>query len=244
MLLSVTSSKGGAGKTTLMTLLGTTIFSYFGKKVVLVDIDPQGSLSYRRKKDLEELSSTAVNSQLYQSAKENKQKWGSPFCIVERLDISREFEYIRQQLERFNQIYDLVIIDFPGSLNINENVLKIMYLLDYVFIPFYVDDNSFHSAWDFYNSLQVLKANGKVHLDAYAFFNYYTEGRGKNSGTFQKAYELFKRANIKFLENNVYYDSDLENYSSIKKIRGAQAPKSIFHWVEEIYYILFPQERR
>ena len=244
MLLSVTSSKGGAGKTTLLTLLGTTIFSYYGKKVILVDIDPQGSLSYRRKKDLELLKKLPENSSIYKSAKENHKRWGAPFCMVARLDISQDFQHIKSSLEEFEKEFDLVIVDFPGSLNINENVLKIMYLLDYVFIPFYVDDNSFYSAWDFYNSLEALRMKNKIHLTSYAFFNYYTEGKEKNAGTFQKAYKVFEDAGIRFLSHNVYYDIDLEDYSSIRKITGIQAPKSIFHWIEEIYYILFPDEKR
>jgi len=65
MIIAITSSKGGAGKTTLTSIAAASIYAKTDLKVVMVDLDPQGSLTSKRKKDTRDLTDIHVRSNLY-----------------------------------------------------------------------------------------------------------------------------------------------------------------------------------
>lgn len=235
MIISVTSSKGGAGKTTLNAILGANLFSYFEKKVAFLDIDPQQTLTRIRRKEVEELKTIGLNSKMYQTAKRNVDIMGKPYSHLESLNpVTTSFSDIKKRIEELNSVYDIVILDFPGSLNINKNTLNLIYLLDYIFVPFYPDKNSFESTYPFFRTLGMMKNDNKIKAISYAFFNKYTTGKGANAGQFARLEKFFEAQKINHLKNNVSNSISLEDYSTIVPIGNILAYK----WTEEIASIL------
>lgn len=127
MRMTVVSTKGGVGKTTVAANLGG-LFADCGKRVLLIDADVQPTLSsyYPIEREAsgglfelllsgegsEVVSSTAVpNLDLVVS---NDASGQLPNLLLHAPDGRTRLRYL---LERFDVIYDLIIIDTPGSLS-------------------------------------------------------------------------------------------------------------------------------
>jgi chromosome partitioning protein len=121
-ILAVANQKGGVGKTTFTLHLGQRAASQ-GLRVLLVDFDNQGSLSLYFK-----AVSGLVASTLFSNGGGNEQ----PFAVAERLHIIRADDALmsvdkgnndvikvpKLTLQRFENDYDLCIIDTPGALGV------------------------------------------------------------------------------------------------------------------------------
>lgn len=123
MVLSVASVKGGTGKTTIVYAL-SWIFSDEGRKVLVVDFDPQGNLTFAFH-PLEGLPSEAASSKLFQVRKP------TPFPLNEKLHLLwadghlysyeargsvSEMKAPSQSLASLRSSYDLILLDTPTSL--------------------------------------------------------------------------------------------------------------------------------
>ena len=51
MIAAITSSKGGAGKTTLTAIATASLYTHTDAKIVVVDLDPQASLSKKSERN-------------------------------------------------------------------------------------------------------------------------------------------------------------------------------------------------
>ena len=130
---------------------------------------------------------------------------GRPFADVEKIDLVTDFAKIKTKLRALEQMYDIVFLDFPGSLNLHKNTLALLTVLDKVFIPFYVDENSFDSTYPFARSLYDFKRAGKTKADIYVFFNKYHD-KGKNASEFNRVGDFLKDKGMNMMKHNVYED--------------------------------------
>lgn len=128
--ISLINNKGGVGKTTSCLNLGVAL-SLLGKKVLLVDIDPQGNLSdafininqvQYTIKDLLEGSVTDINAVIKRNVKpfmdllpSNNLLNGTEEKLLNKM--SRE-TILKRILEPIKSNYDYVLIDCPPSLNL------------------------------------------------------------------------------------------------------------------------------
>lgn len=235
MIIAITSSKGGAGKTTLTTIAAASIFAGTMDKVVMVDLDPQRSLTAKRNKDTRDLTDIHTRSSLYQTMHRNIERKSIPFAQVETIDLFSDFGDIKDKLLALEKIHDIVFVDFPGSLNLHANTLRLLRLLDYIFVPFYVDENSFDSTFPFAKSLDTMAKEGKIKARTMAFFNRYHDESGKNGPEFVAIGEFLQKQGLNLMENHVYESIDVERYHSVIPPRKSAFRKNIHHWVEEIY---------
>lgn len=126
MIVGLINQKGGTGKTTTTINLGAALVSQ-GKRVLLIDLDPQGSLSYSLGiVDFEQSLADVFEGQLDLRAilQEKEGVFIAP-CDIRLADTElflseaseREY-YLKKILDSIHSQYDYILIDCPPSLSI------------------------------------------------------------------------------------------------------------------------------
>ena len=127
-IISVANQKGGVGKTTTTVNLGACL-AYYGKKILLVDIDAQGNAISGlgvRKADVEKdiydilVNETPVDEVVLETSRENL--WIVPATIqlagaeIELTTQMARESRLKQALAKVSDDYDYILIDCPPSL--------------------------------------------------------------------------------------------------------------------------------
>lgn len=123
MIISIINQKGGVGKTTLTQTLGAYLTSK-KKKVLYVDLDPQGNLTYT----LEGLRVCEMSSYEVLSEPKKLSKVGEEYDYIPSSQelaaaditissIGKEYK-LKEELEPLLKRYDYILIDTPPALGI------------------------------------------------------------------------------------------------------------------------------
>lgn len=142
-IIAVAQQKGGVGKTTSVANLGAA-FAAWGQRVLLVDCDPQGSLTLALGIDPVEITATIGDAMLqgipvpiYPT-----QVPGLDLCPANRLLADAEFQlapkvgrerYLARTLAPLQDQYDLVLLDAPPSLGLLT--INCLTAAESVFVP-------------------------------------------------------------------------------------------------------------
>ena len=117
-IISLANSAGGVGKTTLAHCLAVA-FTEFGKKTLLIDLDPAGALTFRlgfenpRTSIADFLNGSKVNDSNLVTTSER-------FDFIpadSRLASNFSADVLTKVLSDLPKSYDVVILDLPGSLS-------------------------------------------------------------------------------------------------------------------------------
>jgi len=129
-IISVVNQKGGVGKTTTAYNTGAYFF-LTGKKVLFIDLDPQGNLSYTlnsKKMDksiYEVLTRTSLIEAAIQKTEMGDLVPSSMSLALVDIHLSKEIgkeQRLREALEPIKDNYDYIVIDTPpalGTLSVN-----------------------------------------------------------------------------------------------------------------------------
>lgn len=144
-IIAITNQKGGVGKTTTSVNLSACL-AYLGKKVLLIDIDPQGNATSGTGINKGELQNCIYNVLIDDEDINNvtqKTKLENLYVVPATISlagaeielvstISREVR-LRHALEKIKNDYDYIIIDCPPSLGLLT--LNALTASDAVIIP-------------------------------------------------------------------------------------------------------------
>lgn len=148
MIIGFASIKENVGKTISTMMLGKLLVKN-GKKVLLIDADPQASLSIKlgienidtdKKTTYEYFSKNIAIKNIVKSL----EKYDLMSSKIELMNLDREIDKenekskilkINQKLDKLNKEYDYILVDFPPSinfltLNISRFAEKIMIVTD------------------------------------------------------------------------------------------------------------------
>ena len=126
-VIALTNQKGGVGKTTTSGALAAGLASFYDKKVLAIDLDPQGNLGFSLGLDIEDgytihdvLKGTVSMKDAIQSVN------GCDIVTSNILLSSAELDFaganrellLKSALDSVLNDYDYIIIDTPPALNI------------------------------------------------------------------------------------------------------------------------------
>ena len=126
-VIVITSGKGGVGKTTTSSSLAAGLASFYDKKVLAIDLDPQGSLGFSLGLNIEDCST--IYDVLTGKLPVRDAIQTTDYCDIITSNIllsSAELEFtaanrkllLKEALAPVMDEYDYIIIDTPPALNI------------------------------------------------------------------------------------------------------------------------------
>lgn len=174
-VIAVTNQKGGVGKTTTSVNLSACL-AYKGKRVLVVDCDPQGNTTsgFGIDKDSYELSvyDCLIDSENAQKAV-LRTKYGnlsvipsSPELSAAEIELASEEkrEYILSEaLNKIKKDYEYIIIDSPPALGMLS--INIMTASDSVLIPIQCEYYALEGLTQLINSIRNIKKTSNPKLD-------------------------------------------------------------------------------
>ena len=160
--IAVINQKGGVGKSTTSNAIGAGLFQR-GYKVLFIDLDAQGNLSYSMKcenkplSSLEVLTGTATAREATLTTPQGDIIPASPaLASADTIitDTGREYR-LKEALEPLKEVYDYIIIDTPpalGTLTINA-----LTACNSVIIPAQADIYSLQGIGQLNQTIQTVK---------------------------------------------------------------------------------------
>ncbi|WP_085537260.1 ParA family protein [Massilibacteroides vaginae] len=196
-LISISSQKGGVGKSTFTTLLASILYYEKGFNVAVIDCDyPQFSIKKQREREKKQIMSIASFNQMAQSQFERLQKKPYPVFSCESPDI---LGFAEEVLNKSSVTYDYIFFDFPGTVN-SEHIVKAIKGMDYLFIPMEAERKVMESTLEFAFTLsELFKKSGKSD-NIYLFWNK-VDKREKNNLYEKYDIEVIKPLKLRVMEH-------------------------------------------
>lgn len=176
-VLAVANQKGGVGKTTTAVNLAASL-AYMGKRVLLVDLDPQGNATMGSGIDKSHLAhstyslligKSTVREALQRSETGNYDLLPASRDLggaeVELVEIEHRESRLKSALAELSGDYDYVLIDCPPALNLLT--LNGLVAADAVMIPMQCEYYALEGLTDLVNTLKRIKQslNRKIEIE-------------------------------------------------------------------------------
>jgi chromosome partitioning protein len=204
-VISIINQKGGVGKTTTAVNLAAYLSAY-GKKVLLIDIDPQGNASsglgvdYRNvDKGIYEVISvgpTQIDEVLHSTNLDNLHLAPANLNLaganVELVNVERREFRLYDNLKTVLDSYDYILIDNPPSLGLLT--LNGMVAADELLIPVQCEYYALEGLSQLLHTINLIQNNLKPNLQILGAVLTMYDGRNKLSeAVFHELYQYFPR---------------------------------------------------
>lgn len=183
-IIVVANQKGGVGKTTTAINLSACI-AEVGQKVLAIDIDPQGNMTSGLGVNKNEITYTVYDLMVGECDLEEcivKDVWENLDVLPANVDLSgaeielmgvdnREF-ILKEEIHKIRDVYDVIIIDCPPSLNILT--INAMTTADSVLVPIQCEYYALEGLSQLINTVELVKTrlNEKLHIEGIVFTMY------------------------------------------------------------------------
>lgn len=183
-IIAVANQKGGVGKTTTAINLSACI-AELGKKVLAIDMDPQGNMTSGLGVDKHEIQNTVYDLLIGECDLEDcvtKGVWENLDLLPANVDLSgaeielmdlenREF-ILKEQIEEVRDQYDFILIDCPPSLNILT--INAMTTADSVLVPIQCEYYALEGLSQLINTIELVKnrLNDSLYIEGVVFTMY------------------------------------------------------------------------
>ncbi|MBA2690259.1 MAG: ParA family protein [Burkholderiales bacterium] len=167
-IFAITNQKGGVGKTSVAVNLAASL-AYYGKRTLLVDLDPQGNATTGSGVDKSALAGSVYGLLLgeygvaearipaagkYDVLPSNRELAGAE---IELIGLARREYRLKEGLDKVQAEYQFVVIDCPPALNmLTVNGLA---AADAVIIPMQCEYYALEGLSDLIGTLRKVKAN-------------------------------------------------------------------------------------
>ena len=206
-VIAIANQKGGVGKTTTVHNVAASM-TYKDYKVLMVDLDPQGNLSFISGAD--NVNKPTVYEVLHDKAKiaDVLQQTRSGHIIPANIllsgadmEITRP-ELLRNKLEAIKSRYDFVLIDTPPSLGILT--INALTAADSVIIPMSADVLSLQGLSQLYSTIEAVRKHSNPGLEIEGLLFTQHNHRTLLSKEFTKATkDVAKRMNTKVFKTAI-----------------------------------------
>ena len=230
--ISISSQKGGVGKSTITALVASYLHFTTDLSVAVIDCDyPQWTLENYRQKDLDSLKKSP------EKMAEFKVLGKKAYPII-----SCEVSQAAQHMAELEGAVDLVLVDTPGTLNI-AGITALWKKLDYIFIPLEPDAGTINSSLSYVEVLGNFVGKPGSNLKGfYCFWNKVVKTEKKTLYT--KTEELCQAEGVPLLtaqlEQSVAYRKE-EVRSTMLPLRKEFYHLGLISLLEEMQGILFAE---
>ncbi|MEC3881825.1 ParA family protein [Parapedobacter sp. 10938] len=208
MIVSIANQKGGAQKTTLTSLLATTVhYSLPQANVAVIDADIQSSIFNFRKREMAAMERDSSKKEKFEQIQEHLGK--EMFPIVRADAESGGVLDAMQDLQEKG--YNMILVDMPGTIQAG-GLFDIYRNINYLFIPLDCDDQSQDSTFSFLKKIkELILDNGDLEHNMVDYSLFFTKHEANPILRSHKKFERL-RASLKaqdiHLLDNVFPNSD------------------------------------
>ncbi|MDO4474324.1 MAG: AAA family ATPase [Eubacteriales bacterium] len=183
-IIAITNQKGGVGKTTTAINLSACLAEK-GKKVLSIDMDPQGNMTSGLGVDKDDIEKTVydliigqapIEDVIVRNALENLDVLPTGIDLsaaeIELIGVEEKEFIIRKEVHRIKEYYDYIIIDCPPSLN--TLTINAMTTADSVIVPIQCEYYALEGLSQLMHTIQLVqeRLNPNLEMEGVVFTMY------------------------------------------------------------------------
>lgn len=154
LYVAISNQKGGVGKSALTTIIASYLHYNNKSNVAVIDCDyPQHSIFRMRNSDIETITG---NPELQTALEKQLEATGRKAYKIVNAIPDKALDYAQEVIDSSTENIDLILFDLPGTVD-SAGILRVIFNMDYIFIPIIADKRVLQSSLTFLMSVTEYK---------------------------------------------------------------------------------------